>query len=72
MSYPYRIFTCIRCDQDKKVIMNHDQLSQIYERCTDLCMWTNDDINSPKLLSKDGQITGFRKCLMVKKDFKNE
>lgn len=61
---PTKTFVCTRCGKQKEVLMNHDDLNEIFERCTDECMWAND--NGPSLYSASGEVTGFRKCKMIK------
>jgi hypothetical protein len=56
-------YQCQRCGNTKKVMVNHDGLPTLWERCTDRCMWTNDDKNAPVLLSVNGEKTGFKKTL---------
>ncbi len=63
--FPTRTFVCSRCGREKEIIMNHDGINETYERCVDLCMWTNYE--GPMLFTSQGQQTGFKKCKFIKK-----
>lgn len=56
-------YKCQRCGNTKKVMVNHDGLHTLWERCTDQCMWTNNDKEAPSLYSSIGEKTGFKKTL---------
>lgn len=61
MKSPTRRFQCTQCGNIKDVIMNHDELGTIWERCTEECMWSSQGIPGPVLYSKEGEKTGFHK-----------
>lgn len=53
-------YRCKQCGNVKFVITN-TFMSEIWERCTEECMWGFLGEFGPVLYSKDGEITGFRK-----------
>lgn len=57
--WPTKKYKCSGCGTIKDVLINHDQLPEIWERCTDQCMWVATE--GPVLLSVEGEKTGFRK-----------
>jgi hypothetical protein len=60
-------YKCTECGNVKKVMINHDGLPVIWERCTEECMWSGKGEHGEALMSKeltkkefDGRITTYR------------
>ena len=60
-----RTYVCTNCNTEKEVLCNHDNLPEIFERCSEDCMWNNG--TGPLLYDNEGKPTSFRKCKMVLK-----
>jgi DNA-directed RNA polymerase subunit RPC12/RpoP len=58
-----KVYKCTHCGKEKKVLVNHDQLPELFERCTEECMWDGFGLKGPVLYSADGEKTGFHKRL---------
>lgn len=54
-----RIYKCSDCGREKNLLINHDGLPEVWERCTGECMWGAKD--GPFLYSTEGVKTGYRK-----------
>lgn len=54
-------YQCQECGNIKTVMINHDQLPVIWERCSDDCMWKSGGERGPVLHSANGEKTGFYK-----------
>lgn len=67
-TFPTRRFKCTRCGNIKDVIMNHDGLSEIWERCTDDCGWRYDGERGPVIPDTNGNPSGFWKRRYVRVD----
>lgn len=59
MEKQWKVYQCTKCGNAKMLLINHDHLPEVWERCTEDCMWTSKE--GPALFSVDGKETGFRK-----------
>ena len=60
-----KTYVCTICGHEREVMVNHDQLPVLYERCTDACSWAAP--LGPIILSSKGEVTGFRRTLHLRK-----
>lgn len=54
-------YKCTQCGNIKNLLINHNQLPVVWERCTDQCMWSGEGTKGPRLYSVNGEPTGFFK-----------
>ena len=55
-----KLYKCNQCGNIKILLINHDQLPEVWERCTDNCMWSRKGELGNYLYSSDDIKTGFR------------
>lgn len=63
----YKKYVCTHCGTERDIMVNHDGLPELFDRCTEDCMWSNEGFKGPVIYSENGIETGFNKRLFKRK-----